>query len=268
MLADSFSYGLLTPIMAYLMSCLGCFLGLRCATRARAFEGAARARWLLLAAVSIGVTGIWVMHFIAMLGFSMPGTSMGYDVPITILSMLIAVVVVSVGLLIVGFRANGVWPLLSGGLIIGCGVASMHYAGMSAMRMPGVAVHYNLLVVALSVVIAVAAGTPAPGGAPRLPGAGGPLAAPPVLGGAGGGQPHQGSGAPRATIGNGAATATAGGASAAAFLLPLILGISVLTFVLAAVILMAPTEDEIREDAVLMERIARLSGEAAGPPRS
>jgi hypothetical protein len=50
-------------------------------------------------------------------------------------------------------------------------------------------------------------------------------------------------------------------------LLPLIIGISVLTFVLAAIILLSPTEDEIREDAILMERIARLSGEAARPPR-
>ena len=30
----NFSYGLLTPALAYLMSCLGCFLGLRCTTRA------------------------------------------------------------------------------------------------------------------------------------------------------------------------------------------------------------------------------------------
>ncbi len=168
MLANNFTYGLLTPVMAYLMSCLGCFLGLRCTTRARAFAGAARARWLLLAAVSIGVTGIWVMHFIAMLGFTMPGTTMGYSVPVTILSMVIAVVVVSIGLLIVGFSANGVRPLLAGGLIIGLGVASMHYVGMSAMRMPGVSVHYDPRVVALSVVIAVVAGTAALWAALRL----------------------------------------------------------------------------------------------------
>ena len=44
----NFTYGLLTPVLGYVMSCMGAFLGLRCTTRARPFQGAARARWLLL----------------------------------------------------------------------------------------------------------------------------------------------------------------------------------------------------------------------------
>src|SRR6266568_5550663 len=145
-----FSYGLLTPVLGYVMSCLGCFLGLRCTTRARAVQGSSRVRWLLLAAVSIGVAGIWGMHFIAMLGFTIPGQIIRYSVPVTIFSMVIAVVVVSVGLLIVGFGGEGLRPLLTGGLIVGIGVASMHYIGMAAMRMPQT-MHYNVLVVILSV---------------------------------------------------------------------------------------------------------------------
>ncbi len=77
----NFSYGLLNPGLAYLTSCLGCFLGLQCTARARAMQGAQRIRWLLLAAVSIGITGIWVMHFIAMLGFTIPGQAITYNVP-------------------------------------------------------------------------------------------------------------------------------------------------------------------------------------------
>src|SRR5262249_2721734 len=110
----NFSYGPLNPGLAYLTSCLGCFLGLQCAARARAMHGAQRARWLLLAGISIGTTGIWVMHFIAMLGFTIPGQTITYSVPVTILSMLIAVAVVSVGLLIVGFGGGGVRPPLRG----------------------------------------------------------------------------------------------------------------------------------------------------------
>ena len=56
--AHNFSYGLVTPVLAYLMSCLGAFLGLRCTARARAVTGRERLRWLLLAALSIGTTGI------------------------------------------------------------------------------------------------------------------------------------------------------------------------------------------------------------------
>src|SRR3984885_8129042 len=98
----NFSHGLLNPGLGYLMSCLGSFLGLRCLTRARAYTGWSRASWLLLASVAIGATGIWGMHFVAMLGFSIPGQQIGYSVPVTVLSMLIAAVVVSTGLLIVG----------------------------------------------------------------------------------------------------------------------------------------------------------------------
>src|SRR5258708_12995446 len=107
----NFSYGLLTPGLAYLMSCLGSFLGLRCATRAWAHQGRARASWLLLAGLSIGTTGIWVMHFIAMLGFTIPGMTIQYNVPVTILSMLIPLPIVPVALLILGFRGPPAPPL-------------------------------------------------------------------------------------------------------------------------------------------------------------
>src|SRR5271155_3148813 len=92
----NFSHGLLNPGLGYLMSCLGSFLGLRCLTRARAYTGWSRASWLLLASVAIGATGIWVMHFVAMLGFSIPGQQILYDVPMTLVSLLVAVVVVAV----------------------------------------------------------------------------------------------------------------------------------------------------------------------------
>ncbi|HLK00896.1 MAG TPA: MHYT domain-containing protein, partial [Streptosporangiaceae bacterium] len=100
----NFSNGALNPLLAYLMSCVGCFLGLRCTTRARAHQGAARARWLAMAALAIGSTGIWVMHFIAMLGFAIPGQTIRYNVPVTVLSMVLAIVVVGIGTFIVGFR--------------------------------------------------------------------------------------------------------------------------------------------------------------------
>src|SRR5262249_50695294 len=67
------SYGPVTPALGFAMSFLGAFLGLRCATRARAYDGWARARWLLLAAASLGLGCIWVGHFIDMLGFTVPG---------------------------------------------------------------------------------------------------------------------------------------------------------------------------------------------------
>src|SRR6202034_858080 len=121
----NFSYGLLNPALGYVMSCVGSFLRLRRVTLARAYDGFARARWLALAAVSIGATGIWAMHFIAMLGFTIPGQQILYNVPMTIASMLIAIAVVGVGLFIVGFGDGGLARLLAGGLVVGIGVATM-----------------------------------------------------------------------------------------------------------------------------------------------
>ncbi|HEY5985773.1 MAG TPA: MHYT domain-containing protein [Streptosporangiaceae bacterium] len=261
---QNFTFGLLNPALAYVMSCLGCFLGLRCTTRARALAGMARARWLLLAGLSIGTTGIWVMHFIAMLGFSIPEETIRYNVPVTILSMLIAVAVVSIGLLIVGFGGEGLTPLLTGGTIIGLGVASMHYMGMAAMRMPET-MGYDPVLLALSVVIAIVAGTAALWAALRLGGLWSTLVASLIMGVAVSGMHYTGMAALRAYAASPGASLTAmgSGATGSEFLLPLIMGISVLAFLLAAIVTLAPTEAEIREDAELMARIAKLSKDLA-----
>lgn len=260
----NFSYGLLTPLAAYLMSCVGCFLGLRFATRARAVGGLARARWLLAAALSIGVTGIWVMHFIAMLGFTVPGRIIEYNVPITVLSMMSAVIVVSAGLLIVGFSGNGALPLMTGGLVLGLGVASVHYLGMAAMSTPGMAEHYRAGLVALSALIAVVGGTAALWAATHLRGLRSTLLAAPILGIAVSGMHYTGMAAVQMETAV-SATTSSDGVSGTALLLPLIIVIGVVTFLLIAVISVAPTEAEIREDAAL-DWLARRAGLAWSPP--
>jgi NO-binding membrane sensor protein with MHYT domain len=248
----NFSYGLLTPAIAYAMSCLGAFLGLRCNARARASTGRIRVGWLLLAALSIGITGIWVMHFVAMLGFTIPGQTIRYDVPVTILSALVAVAVVSIGLLIVGLSSQGNAPLILGGLIIGFGVASMHYIGMAAMQMQG-AMRYNNFLVALSVLIAVVAGTAALW-AGRIRQFWATIAASLIMGVAVSGMHYTGMAAMRVYQAPGSG-AMVGGATAGGFLLPLIVGIGSLTFILTAAIALSPTEQELRDDAALMARI-------------
>jgi len=156
--AHNFSYGLVTPVLAYLMSCLGAFLGLRCTARAMATTGRERLRWLLLGALSIGTTGIWVMHFIAMLGYTVPGQIIHYNVLVTIASMLIAVVVTGIGLLIVGFGRQNWATLVLAGTFMGLGVATMHYTGMAAVRLTG-RMTFSPTLFILSVIIAVVACT-------------------------------------------------------------------------------------------------------------
>jgi NO-binding membrane sensor protein with MHYT domain len=271
---DNFSNGALNPAFSYAVSCVGCFLGLRCTTRARAYQGAARARWLTLAALSIGTTGIWVMHFIAMLGFTIPGEPIRYNVPVTILSMVIAVVVVGIGVFIVGFGRAGNGPLLLGGTIIGFGVASMHYIGMSAVRVQA-SLSYNPGLVVASVVIAVIAGTAALWMALRLDSVSSTFVASLIAGVAVNGMHYTGMAAVHAqAAAPGLVVGTAGTASASGFLLPLILGLSSLGFIFSAVIALSPTAAEIVEEDALMRRIGQshmearqaTRYEAQGPP--
>jgi NO-binding membrane sensor protein with MHYT domain len=262
----NFSYGLLNPALGYIMSCLGAFLGLRCVARARAYGGVARALWLLLASVSLGATGIWVMHFIAMLGFTIPGQTILYNVPITMVSMLVAVAVVAVGLFIVGYsRREGPIPLLAGGVIIGVGVASMHYIGMDAMRMPDM-MQYNPGLVAVSVVIAVVAGTAALWAGLRVRGAWQTLGASLIMGAAVTGMHYTGMAAMHvvspSSAGVYAASSGSGGDTAQSFVLPLVLGIAISTFLVTVLIMLAPSEDEIAADAQLASRLSDRGGPA------
>jgi NO-binding membrane sensor protein with MHYT domain len=155
---DHFSYGLVTPVLAYIMSVIGSVLGLRCAFHAR--NSTRPGGWLVAAAIALGGAGIWVMHFTAMLGFSVHGASIRYDVPLTLASAIVAIVVVWIGLSLVVRWRREIFALPIGGAITGLGVAGMHYMGMFAMKSNAV-MHYNTTTVALSVLIAVVAATAA-----------------------------------------------------------------------------------------------------------
>jgi NO-binding membrane sensor protein with MHYT domain len=148
-----------TPLVAYLFSFLGCFLGLKATDRARIETSTgAKARWLLLAAWAIGGTGIWVMHFLAMTGFEVVGSQVRFDLTITIASWITAILVVGIGLFIVGFGRRSLVKTIAAGVFTGVGVAAMHYTGMAAMRVDG-QTHYDMPLVDTSVVIAVVAAT-------------------------------------------------------------------------------------------------------------
>ncbi|MDI6101942.1 MHYT domain-containing protein [Actinoplanes sp. NEAU-A12] len=155
-----FEYGALTPTVSYILSVLGSLLGLTGAVRLRSAKTSGeRFWWLTLATVAIGVTGIWSMHFVAMLGFDVDGTPIRYDIGLTAASAIIALVSVGVGLSIalLGETASKI-RILIGGVLAGLGVAAMHYTGMAAMELRG-EIHYAGREVAASVAIAVVAAT-------------------------------------------------------------------------------------------------------------
>lgn len=153
-----FSYGWVTPVLAYLMSFIGSVLGLRCAVHAR--SSPSPVGWLVGAAVALGGCGIWVMHFTAMLGFSIDGAAIRFNPEMTALSAIIAIVVVWIGLSIAVRVRREFIALPLGGIVTGFGVAAMHYLGMYAMHAEA-HITYTPELVTLSLVIAVVAATAA-----------------------------------------------------------------------------------------------------------
>jgi diguanylate cyclase (GGDEF)-like protein/PAS domain S-box-containing protein len=125
--------------------------------RAQANKGPQRMIWVLTAGAAGGF-GIWATHFIAMMAFD-PGVQTGYDLRLTILSLMCAMGVVAAGVE-VGTSNAFRFSSLVGGLVVGTGIASMHFLGMMALDLPGTIVWAPDLVT-LSIVIGLTFGAAA-----------------------------------------------------------------------------------------------------------
>jgi NO-binding membrane sensor protein with MHYT domain len=154
-----FTYGVFNPVAAYLVAFLGSLLGLMSTGRAReARTSGRRNRWLVIAAFSIGGGAIWLMHFTAMLGFDVPMSPVRYNVWMTALSLMLAVITVGAGLIVVGHGRRSVPKVAVSGVITGFGVLAMHYTGMRGLHVAG-EIHYRPNLVVASGVIAIVATT-------------------------------------------------------------------------------------------------------------
>jgi NO-binding membrane sensor protein with MHYT domain len=263
---DHFVYGPITPALAYSLSVLGSLLGLTCTALARSSPRSGRRAWfLLLASWAIGGTGIWVMHFIAMLGFGVDGAEIRYNVPITTASAIIAIVVVALGLFIVGFGRPTVVKIVLGGTFAGVGVASMHYTGMAAMQINGT-VEYDPALVAASVGIAVVAATVALWFTVTVRRAPAILASALVMGIAVCGMHYTGMLAMRVHLhGEGPPPS---GATAFALVLPIALLVIFVVIGLIYAVLAAPTEEDRAAAAYVAARMADRGAAPASAPEA
>jgi PAS domain S-box-containing protein len=130
------------------------FASLNLAGRIRSSAGGARLVWLGSGALALG-GGIWSMHFVAMLAFSIP-VAISYDFWWTLASMILAIIATGAGYALIAFGSLRPVRLLLAGLVTGIGVAVMHYSGMTAMVMRATIAYDRTLFVA-SIVIAVTA---------------------------------------------------------------------------------------------------------------
>ncbi|MEV6018086.1 MULTISPECIES: MHYT domain-containing protein [unclassified Streptomyces] len=234
---DGFTYGLVTPLVAYFMACLGGALGLRCTTRSMCVAGPWRAAWLALGSVAIA-SGIWTMHFIAMMGFTVEESPVHYDRPTTFASLGVAVLMVGAGIFIVGYQGATGPALFTGGTVTGLGIASMHYLGMAGMRLNG-NLAYNTFTVAASVVIAVVAAIAALWAAGQVRGFLWSVGASLVMGLAVSGMHYTGMAALSVHL-HGPAGGTPAGDSAAALLAPMMIGPLALLCLAGVVVMFDP----------------------------
>ncbi len=147
-------YNNVLVLCSLLVAILASYTALDLADRVTTTQGRAAHWWLAGGACAMGI-GIWSMHFVGMLAFSLP-IPLGYDPLITFASLLIAIALSAFALWIASREALPWQRLAAGAVLMGAGVSGMHYTGMAAMLMrPGI--RYDPVPFALSVAIAIAA---------------------------------------------------------------------------------------------------------------
>ncbi|CAI8751417.1 Uncharacterized signaling protein PA1727 [Pseudomonas sp. IT-P12] len=152
MLIGSYSPSLV--VISLFVAILASYTALDLTGRIATAKGRAVHFWTAGGAFAMGI-GVWSMHFIGMLAFDLP-IALGYDITLTGLSLLTAILSSGFALWLVSQSRLPLWQLGFGALVMGAGISAMHYTGMAAMRMePGI--DYDPMLFAVSLLIAVGA---------------------------------------------------------------------------------------------------------------
>jgi signal transduction histidine kinase len=138
--------------LSIVIAILGAYAALDLSGRVTVTYGRARVAWLCGGAFAMG-TGIWSMHYMGMEAFRLP-VPVRYDWPTVLLSMVAAILASAVSLFVVSRKTLTTASAIAGSLLMGGGIASMHYIGMHAMRLAAMCV-YSYSVVALSVFLGI-----------------------------------------------------------------------------------------------------------------
>jgi PAS domain S-box-containing protein len=149
-LIGSYNYALVA--LSVLIAMFASYAALDLAGRITAAGGWTRVFWLLGGAGAMG-TGIWSMHYIGMLAFILP-IPVAYHWPTVLLSLFAAVLASVIALYVVSRQKMGASRAVAGSVLMGAGIASMHYIGMAGMRLQAIC-QLNSSLVVVSVVFAV-----------------------------------------------------------------------------------------------------------------
>ena len=138
--------------LSVLIAVLASYAALDLAGRITEAVGWVRGCWLGGGAFALGI-GIWSMHYIGMEAFHLPVPVL-YHWPTVVVSMVAAVLASMVALFVVSRKTMSIRSAIAGAVLMGSGIAAMHYIGMEAMRLPAMC-SYSPKLVVLSVVLAI-----------------------------------------------------------------------------------------------------------------
>jgi PAS domain S-box-containing protein len=146
------SYDYSEVARSVLIAIAASYAALDLAGRVTAASGRIRLAWLGGGATAMGI-GVWAMHFKGMLAFHLP-VPVEYHWPTVLASLLVAILASAVALYVASRQKMGPVEALTGSLIMGGGIAGMHYLGMAAMRLPATT-RFSPLLVTFSVLFAI-----------------------------------------------------------------------------------------------------------------
>jgi two-component system sensor histidine kinase/response regulator len=140
-------------VLSIVIAILAAYAALDLSGRLTVSHGRARLAWLWGGAFSMGI-GVWSMHYVGMEALRLP-IPVRYDWPTVMLSMAVAILASAVALFFASRETLTTRVAVLGSVLMGGGIAAMHYIGMAAMRMPATCI-YSYAVVALSVFLGIA----------------------------------------------------------------------------------------------------------------
>ena len=140
-------------VLSIVIAILAAYAALDLSGRLTVSHGRARIAWLCGGAFSMGI-GIWSMHYVGMEALRLP-VQVRYDWPTVLLSMAVAILASAVALFVASRNTLTTTVAVLGSVLMGGGIAAMHYIGMAAMRMPARCI-YSYTVVSLSVFLGIA----------------------------------------------------------------------------------------------------------------
>ncbi|WP_151638921.1 MHYT domain-containing protein [Noviherbaspirillum aerium] len=144
-------------LVSILVAIFASYTALSLAGRVKNSHGLSARLWISGGGLAMG-TGIWAMHFIGMLAFRLP-IPIGYDIPITLLSLLLPVTVSGMALWQVSLPNLRLSDLAISSVLMGVGINAMHYTGMAAMKMnPGIIYDPPLFILSVAIAIIASAG--------------------------------------------------------------------------------------------------------------